>query len=217
MALTNQQIERYSRQIIVSGVGGLGQERLLACRLMLAGSLANVEPVLAYMVGAGVGAISLQTAERDPAALAGMLDRMRRLNSDVVIDCSAEAPDGITLALVLIGDNEQLELARAACKHNARILFVRLDTPARIAVFPSSSPCPVCVPSGFMAPLTPRGENAGFVAMAAAALAIKAIASAEAIAPAPTLIEFDGYRTVTSLIDQGSIPAGCSCGVRSAS
>lgn len=217
MALTNQQIERYSRQIIVSDIGGLGQERLLGSRLTLAGSLANIEPVLAYMVGAGVGAISVRTAELDSSPLVGLIDRMRGFNSEAAIDCPAEAPRDVTLALMLVSDSKQFDLAREVCERNARIVFVRLDTPARIALFPSFPPCPECCSCGLLAPLRDSGENAGFVAIAATALALKALASAEAIAPEPTLIEFDGYRSITSRIEKRSISARCSCRNRSGS
>ena len=210
MPLTNQQIERYSRQIIVSGIGGIGQERLLGCRLMLAGSLADAGPVLACMAGAGVGAIDVLTGGPD-AARRTLVDRMRRLNSDVTIrscDHPAAKPD---LTLAIIGDGESLELARAVCDSNGIIVLVRLDSPARIALFPSRPPCPVCADPDLLARFGAAAENAGFVAMAAATLALKALAQAGAVAPAPTLIEFDGYRATPSRIKRRSGASACSC------
>lgn len=213
MALTNQQIERYSRQIIVSGVGGIGQERLLNSRLMLAGSLAYIEPVLAYLVGAGVGAIHLQNAGREADERRALVARMRRLNSDVAIGHGAETLGNISLTLALIGDGEQLELARTVCALNAPIMFVRLDMPARIAVFPSRPPCPICADAGLFAPFARRGENAGFVAMAAATLALKTLASAEAIEGTARLIEFEGYRAAVGPLGVGlQRRSSCRCG-----
>ncbi len=76
MTLTDAQIDRYSRQIIVPHIGGRGQERLLAARILLAGDARDIEAPLAYLVGAGVGSIvltlpagqtaSTETSETEP-------------------------------------------------------------------------------------------------------------------------------------------------------
>jgi hypothetical protein len=219
MALTNQQIDRYSRQIIVSGMGGLGQERLLGSRLMLAGSIGAIEPVLAYMVGAGVGAIRVRTGGSDSAALKRLADRMRGLNSDVAVDCFAGEPDGLSLdglslIMVLAAEAEDPGIVRGLRNQSdTPLLFARLDTPARIAIFPSYPPCPVCADADLLAPLADRAEIANFVAMAAATLALKTLASGQAIVPAPTLIEFSGYRTISRPISAHS-NAECSCGIQ---
>ena len=60
MTLTEAQIDRYSRQIIVPHVGGRGQERLLAARILLVGDARDIEAPLAYLVGAGVRTILLK-------------------------------------------------------------------------------------------------------------------------------------------------------------
>src|SRR5207249_4074584 len=66
MALSDRQIERYSRQIIVPAFGGHGQERLLAATLALSGELADLEAPLAYFVGAGVGTVLVEAAAGAP-------------------------------------------------------------------------------------------------------------------------------------------------------
>ena len=55
MSLTNDQIARYSRQIIIPKMGGHAQERLLGSRVVLISSRDDLEEPLAYLVGAGVG------------------------------------------------------------------------------------------------------------------------------------------------------------------
>ena len=59
MPLGDRQIERYSRQIIVPGIGGRGQERLLAAGIAVAGSDELARTVALYTAGAGVGRIEI--------------------------------------------------------------------------------------------------------------------------------------------------------------
>src|SRR5579863_4127596 len=81
MPLSDRQIERYSRQIIVPGISGLTQERLLAASLTICGDLRDIEAPLAYLAGAGLGNISLATPDGDE--IDPLLSRMRDLNPDV--------------------------------------------------------------------------------------------------------------------------------------
>jgi len=53
--LTDAQIERYSRQIILPQVGGRGQERLCAATVILSGAASVVEPAATYLAAAGLG------------------------------------------------------------------------------------------------------------------------------------------------------------------
>ena len=60
MGLSEEQIQRYSRHILLPGVGGVGQERLLASSVLLAFSAAEENAALValtYLSAAGVGRI----------------------------------------------------------------------------------------------------------------------------------------------------------------
>lgn len=59
MGLTEQQIERYSRQIILEEVGGAGQERLLSSKVLIVGAGGLGAPVGLYLAAAGVGTIGI--------------------------------------------------------------------------------------------------------------------------------------------------------------
>ena len=64
MGLTEQQIERYSRQIILKQVGGVGQEKLLASKVLIVGAGGLGSPVALYLAAAGIGTIGIIDADR---------------------------------------------------------------------------------------------------------------------------------------------------------
>lgn len=101
--LTDTQIDRYSRHIILQEVGGLGQERLLASSVLVVGAGGLGAPLLLYLAAAGVGrigivdddAVDLSNLQRqvvhDSAAVGrpkvdSAAERLRALNPDVVVE-----------------------------------------------------------------------------------------------------------------------------------
>lgn len=64
MILNNEQIERYSRQILLSEVGGKGQEKLLQAKVLIIGVGGLGSPVAAYLAGAGVGTLGVVDSDR---------------------------------------------------------------------------------------------------------------------------------------------------------
>jgi molybdopterin/thiamine biosynthesis adenylyltransferase len=61
--LSEAQIERYSRHIILSEVGGKGQEKLLAGKVLLVGAGGLGSPAGLYLAAAGVGTIGVIDAD----------------------------------------------------------------------------------------------------------------------------------------------------------
>jgi adenylyltransferase/sulfurtransferase len=62
--LNEGEIERYSRQIILSEVGGVGQEKLLNSSVLVVGAGGLGSPVLLYLAAAGVGRIGIVDSDK---------------------------------------------------------------------------------------------------------------------------------------------------------
>ena len=57
--LTPGEIERYQRHIVLREVGGAGQQRLKAARVLLIGAGGLGSPLILYLAAAGVGTIGI--------------------------------------------------------------------------------------------------------------------------------------------------------------
>ncbi|MFN3966098.1 MAG: HesA/MoeB/ThiF family protein [Endomicrobiia bacterium] len=64
MNFTEEQIERYSRQIILPEVGGVGQEKLLNAKVLIIGCGGLGSPCAYYLASAGIGKIGLVDSDK---------------------------------------------------------------------------------------------------------------------------------------------------------
>ena len=64
MALREDQIERYSRQIILPKLGGKGQEKLLSSRVLIIGAGGLGSPAALYLASAGVGKVGIVDSDK---------------------------------------------------------------------------------------------------------------------------------------------------------
>ena len=165
MTLTDAQIDRYSRQIIVPRIGGRGQERILAARMLLVGDARDIEAPRAYLAGAGVGTI---------------------------VTVADQSPGRFDLALAIIGSEAARKVAKEIVvqREVQALIVARLDAPGRIAVVPGGH----SVDASMLTEVGTRSEAADFIAMLATAEAFKLLAG-YANNPSPVTIEFDGYAT----------------------
>jgi len=196
MALSDRQIERYSRQIIA--IGGIAQERLLAARITIAGEAADVEPVLDFLAGAGVGRINLCVIG-ETLNTARLVGRAHEINADVVTDAAKLIDESAGAALlILAGTIASLAQGETLCLSDERspTVFARLDRPAKVVTLPTPPPYPACVAAKLFAPISPRSEAAGIATMAAAVEALKLL-FAELSELHSSIMEFARYENPT--------------------
>jgi len=63
MAFSNEQLERYSRHIILSEVGVKGQKKLMEAKVLIVGAGGLGSPAALYLAAAGVGTIGIADAD----------------------------------------------------------------------------------------------------------------------------------------------------------
>lgn len=63
MAFTDEQLERYSRHIILKEVGAKGQKKLLNAKILIIGAGGLGAPAAMYLAAAGVGTIGIADAD----------------------------------------------------------------------------------------------------------------------------------------------------------
>jgi adenylyltransferase/sulfurtransferase len=170
LSLTDAQIERYSRQILLPEIGGRGQARLLAAHVVLAGDGEAATAAAVLLGRAGVGALDL-LGHAQGLPEVGPDCRLRQL---ALTAAATLAPD----VLVDLGGDRELTTAlgrraqAAGCPHIVGRLAGARATVATLL----GHPCVACLPRAILAleeqdPVGPVGPLAAPAALAAGALA----------------------------------------------
>ena len=81
MKLTEEQITRYSRHILLKEVGGKGQKKLLNGRVLIIGAGGLGSPIALYLAAAGVGTIGI--ADPDEVDLSNLQRQVIHFTADV--------------------------------------------------------------------------------------------------------------------------------------
>src|ERR1700689_569149 len=81
MALSDEELERYARHIVLREVGGVGQARLKAARVLVVGAGGLGSPVILYLAAAGVGTIGI--ADFDTVSLSNLQRQIAHRTADV--------------------------------------------------------------------------------------------------------------------------------------
>lgn len=62
--LDSEELERYARHIVLSDIGGAGQQKLKSARVLVVGAGGLGSPLIAYLAAAGVGTIGIADDDR---------------------------------------------------------------------------------------------------------------------------------------------------------
>lgn len=119
MALTAEEIQRYKRHLVLKEVGGQGQNKLKAARVLVVGAGGLGSPIITYLAAAGVGTIGVidddtvsldnlqrqivhTTADVGRTKVESARDAVQRLNPNVTVEAINERLDAGN-ALDIIG------------------------------------------------------------------------------------------------------------------
>jgi molybdopterin/thiamine biosynthesis adenylyltransferase len=92
--LTEEQIERYSRHIILKEVGGKGQKRLFDGRVLIIGAGGLGSPIALYLAAAGVGTIGI--ADADDVDLSNLQRQIAHHTKDIGVPKVLSAKEKMT-------------------------------------------------------------------------------------------------------------------------
>jgi len=206
--LSEAQIERYGRQIILPEVGGRGQERLLAARVALAGAGAAAVAAATLLGRAGVGTLHV-------SAGAGPLPELSP-------DCRSSAGDGaaadVAVGLLELGAPDDAAPAHGASfgLEAARRPFVLglLAADRLLVATLVGRPCMRCWGQALAADLGGERGAEGAAHLAPARLALGALAASEALRvllSPPVLGRLTTIGLGGSAAARDLVTVGCSC------
>ena len=122
VSLTQEQINRYARHILLKEVGGVGQEKMLSSRVLVIGAGGLGSPLLLYLAAAGIGTIGV--IDDDNVDLSNLQRQIIHKTSSI----GAKKVDSVREALQSINsDVEVIPIFGRLNKTNALGLFKDYD------------------------------------------------------------------------------------------
>jgi molybdopterin/thiamine biosynthesis adenylyltransferase len=128
--VTDEQLERYARHIVLREVGGAGQAKLLASRVLVIGAGGLGSPLILYLAAAGIGTIGI--VDFDRVSLSNLQRQIAHRTQDVgrlKTDSASDSARAINPDVKLIPHAERLTAANAAA-----LIVIALSFPLRVIV-----------------------------------------------------------------------------------
>ena len=108
-ALSDSELDRYARHIVLREIGGEGQRRLLAARIAIVGAGGIGAPAIQYLAAAGVG--TLKVVDDDDVTLDNLQRQLLFGTEDVgrpKVEVAAEAVARLNPGVRFLGERERL-------------------------------------------------------------------------------------------------------------
>lgn len=177
MSLSEEQLDRYARQLVMPEFPAAVQEKLLSSQVLIHGRGFSMNLCTLYLAAAGVG--RLHISSRDPG-LDKLVKRVAALNQDSLATQSGHAllPDMVLDFTQDVGPSGARRVAGAIGSGFPVIVALRARGAALVRRFQAGDPCPGCVLNAAgigVTELIPDTDN-GMAGPAAAALAIGELA-----------------------------------------
>ena len=192
MSFSDEEIQRYKRHLILKEVGGPGQQKLKAARVLVIGAGGIGSPVLCYLAAAGVGAlgiidddvVSLSNLQRQiihatktvgTSKVKSAATAIRRINPHVAVTCftkridAGNAMDIIQQFDIVVDGSDNFAtryLVNDACHLAGRPLVFAAVGPfdGQLTLFKSFAPGPSGDPNPSYRCLFPKQPKPGSVA-----------------------------------------------------
>ena len=115
MTLSDQQLDRYARHIVLRDIGGAGQSKLLSSHVLLIGAGGIGCPAMQYLAAAGIGTISV--VDDDVVSLSNLQRQILYSESDIgtaKVDAAAAAVARLNRDVTFRGLKQRIDRSTSA-------------------------------------------------------------------------------------------------------